>query len=92
MHRKQKEAPNTKSKDNFNNIDLLKTYERVAEKEYNSIDMLRKIANAYYFNSELEKVVKWYDELFTMTSNLEPECYYRYEQCLKVVGQNDKAK
>ncbi len=72
-------------------IDILKTYERVLEKGYKSIDMFQKIANAYYFNAELKKAARWYAELFAMTSDLEPVYYYRYAQSLKAIGQNDKA-
>lgn len=72
-------------------IDAVKTYERVAEKGYKSVDMFRKLANACYFNSELEKAARWYGELFAMTKEVEPEYYYRYSQALKSVGQYAKA-
>jgi tetratricopeptide (TPR) repeat protein len=77
--------------DIFIYIDILKTYERVLEKGYKSIEMFQKIANACYFNNELEKAAKWYTELFAMTSDLEPVYYYRYAQSLKAIGKNDKA-
>jgi len=72
-------------------IDAIKNYERVAKKGYKSVDMFQKIGNSYYFNSELEKASKWYGELFAMTTDLEPEYYYRYAQSLKSIGENDKA-
>ncbi len=72
-------------------IDAIKNYERVAKKGYKSVDMFQKLGNSYYFNSELDKAAKWYGELFTMTSDLEPEYYYRYAQSLKSIGENDKA-
>lgn len=72
-------------------IDAIKTYERVAEKGYKSVDMFQKLGNAYYFNSEFEKAAKWYTELFAMNSDLEPEYYYRYAQSLKSIGQDDKS-
>ena len=31
-------------------IDAIKTYERVAQKGYQSADMYKKIGNSYYFN------------------------------------------
>lgn len=90
-----KQLPNItddpKKQDVFIYIDILKTYERVLEKGYKSIDMFQKIGNAYYFNNELEKAAKWYTELFAMTSDLEPVYYYRYAQSLKAIGQNDKS-
>jgi tetratricopeptide (TPR) repeat protein len=84
-------ADDSNKHDIFIYIDILKTYERVLEKGYKSIDMFQKIGNAYYFNNELEKAAKWYTELFAMTSDLEPVYYYRYAQSLKAIGQIDKA-
>jgi tetratricopeptide (TPR) repeat protein len=72
-------------------IVILKTYERVAEKGYRSVDMFQKLGNGYYFNAEYKKAVRWYGELFAMNSDLEPEYYYRYAQSLKATGQNDEA-
>ncbi|MFV5696550.1 OmpA family protein [Flavobacterium sp. LB3P122] len=76
----------------YSYVDAIKTYERVAEKGYKSVDLFKKLGNSYYFISELNKAAKWYGELFAMdTINLEPEYYYRYAQSLKSIGQNDKA-
>ncbi|OXG00533.1 WD40 repeat protein [Flavobacterium araucananum] len=72
-------------------IDAIKTYERVANKGYKSEDMFRKLGNSYYFNSDFEGAAKWYAALFDMTTNVEPEYYYRYAQSLKSIGQTDKA-
>lgn len=80
-----------KKNETFANIDALKTYERVAEKGYKSVDMFKKLGNAYYYNSELDKAAKWYGELFALTQDVEPEYYYRYAQSLKALGQNEKA-
>ncbi|MDD5151768.1 MAG: OmpA family protein [Flavobacterium sp.] len=88
---KSKVAAADKKYDSYAYIDAIKTYERVAEKGYKSVDLFQKLGNSYYFNSELEKAAKWYGELFAMNSNLEPEYYYRYSQSLKAVGQNEKA-
>lgn len=89
----QKTRLNTADKkyDNFAYIKAVSTYERVAEKGYKSEDMFQKLGNSYYFNGELEKAAKWYDELFTMNPNQESEYCYRYAQSLKAVGQTDKA-
>jgi outer membrane protein OmpA-like peptidoglycan-associated protein/tetratricopeptide (TPR) repeat protein len=80
-----------KKYNSFAYIDAIKTYERVAEKGYKSADMFQKLGNSYYFNGELDKAAKWYDELFVMAPDQEPEYYYRYAQSLKAVGQTDKA-
>lgn len=80
-----------KQYEKFAYIDAIKTYERIAEKGYKSIDMFQKLGNSYYFNGQLEKASKWYDELFAMTSDLDPEYYYRYAQSLKASGNLEKA-
>ena len=72
-------------------IDIVKTYERVTEKGYKSIFMLKKVCNAYFFSEEFEKAVKCYAELFALTTDLEPEFYYRYSISLKVMGEDKKA-
>lgn len=73
-------------------VDVIKTYERVAEKGYKSIDMFQKLGNSYYSNTELDKAARWYCELFAMTTNFESVYYYRYAESLKSIGQNEKAK
>lgn len=70
---------------------MIKTYEKVAEKGYKSVDIFQKLGNCYFFNSEMNKASRWYCELFEMTSDLEPEYYYRYAKSLTSIGENDKA-
>lgn len=83
----------TKKKDtNYSSVNPLKTYEKIIEKGYKSVDMLKKIGNAYYFNEELDKAAKWYGELFTMSIDLESEYYFRYAQSLKSINKNDEAE
>ena len=83
-------APKTPSP-KYVEINVIKTYERVAEKGYKSVDMFQKLGNSYYSNSEMEKAARWYCELFAMTSDLEPKYYYQYGNALRSIGQNDKA-
>ncbi len=85
------EAKGNKEYEKYAYIDAIKTYERIYEKGYKSPDMLLKIGNAYYFNAELEKANKWYDELYATNPEQEPEFYYRFAQTLKAVKENDKA-
>jgi tetratricopeptide (TPR) repeat protein len=72
-------------------IDTMKTYERVAEKGYKSVDMFKKMGDSYFMNSQLDRAVRWYCELFTMTYKLESEYYFRYAESLKSVGENEEA-
>lgn len=89
---KTKIARADKKYDKFAYIDAIKTYERVAKKGYESPDMYQKIGNSYFFNSELTEACKWYDLLFALTTDVDPEYYYRYAYCLKSDGQNQKAE
>lgn len=86
-----KVASADKQYDQYAYVDAIATYERVAEKGYKDEKMFQKLGNAYYFNAELYKAVKWYDELFIMNKDQESEYYYRYSQCLKSVGDYAKA-
>lgn len=89
---KAKLANADKKYDNYAYIDAIKTYEKVAEKGYKSAPMFQKLGNAYYFNGELDKAVKWYAELFAMPdTTIEAPYYYRYAQSLRATGDNKKA-
>ncbi len=73
-------------------IDAIKIYEKVVEKGYKSPDLIKKIANAYYFNGDLQKAALWYKSLFDEPENkIEPEYYYRYAQTLKRVENYKEA-
>ena len=76
---------------NYAYVDAIKTYERIANKGYKSEEMLKKIANSYYFKADLESASKWYGDLFNLATEIEPEYYYRYAQCLKSVKDYKKA-
>ena len=67
-------------------VDVTNTYERVAAKGYKSVDLFKKLGDSYYFNSNFEKAAKWYGELFAMKTQLEPEYYYQYADCLHCIG------
>lgn len=71
--------------------DAISIYEKLAAKGYEDEKMFQRLGNAYYFNAELPKAVVWYDKLFAMNANQEPEYLYRYSQSLKSVGDYAKA-
>ena len=75
----------------FAYVDAIKTYEKVAEKGYKSVELFQKLGNSYYFQGKLEEANKWYTELFAMNQEVEPELYFRYAQTLKAVGDYKKA-
>ncbi|CAM3088098.1 hypothetical protein [Flavobacterium frigoris] len=80
------------NQNSYENIDIIKTYGRVSDKGYVSIDMLKKLGNASFFNSNLVDAAKWYDKLFSLTTDFETVYYYRYAQSLKAVGNTLKAE
>ncbi|MFV7236985.1 tetratricopeptide repeat protein [Flavobacterium sp. ZB4R12] len=81
-----------KISDKYAYVDVIKTYERVAEKGYKSVDLFKKLGDSYYSNSDLNKAAQWYCELFAMNTNdLEPVYYYQYAKSLNFIGQNDEA-
>ncbi|MEC4027957.1 OmpA family protein [Myroides odoratimimus] len=79
-------------------VDAIKIYERIASKGYTNADMLKKLADAYYFNGKLIEANQWYTELFEGQYEdkgkevLLSEYYYRYAQTLKAVENYDKSK
>jgi tetratricopeptide (TPR) repeat protein len=82
---------NLKKSNGYANVNMIKTYEKVAEKGYKSIEIFKKISNDFYFNDQLDKAAKWYGELFAMTTDLDSEYYYRYAHSLKSIGNTEKA-
>jgi tetratricopeptide (TPR) repeat protein len=78
-------------KGKFVSINVISTYERVAEKGYKSIDMFQKLGNSFYENFEYDKAARWYGELFAMTTDLDQKYYQQYAHSLKSIGQNGKA-
>jgi outer membrane protein OmpA-like peptidoglycan-associated protein/tetratricopeptide (TPR) repeat protein len=65
-------------------VDAIATYEKVIKKGYKTPDMLQKVGDAYYFNSQFLDAGMWYAELFKLQPEAtNPEYYYRYAQCLR---------
>ena len=85
------EVKGDKQYDKLAYIDAVKTYERIYNKGYKSPDLLLKIGNAYYFNAELEKANKFYDELYASTPDQEAEFYYRFSQTLRATKDYKRA-
>lgn len=72
-------------------IDAINIYERVASKGYKSIDLFEKLGNSYYYNGMLDNAKTWYDQLFEINQDIDPEYYFRYAQSLKAVKDYNKA-
>lgn len=72
-------------------IDIVETYAKVLDKGYKSIDMLIKVADRAYFDGDLVTAAKYYEELISMTTDLDAMYYYRYAQSLKGIDEVDRA-
>ena len=72
-------------------VNVTKTYERVAEKGYKSIDLFQKLGNAFYSDLNMVKAAKWYAELFELTTDLDQMYYNQYAKSLYAIGEDEKA-
>ncbi len=73
-----------KKYDRYQYIDAQKTYLKIIEKGYKDADLLKNLANSYYFNSQFKEALPWYKELIdSYTDEVEPEHYFRYAQTLR---------
>lgn len=82
-------APKTEKAD-FILVNVSDVYERVAKKGYKSAYMFKEIANNCYFKDQMEKAVKWYEQLFAVSKDLEPIYYFRFGDALKKIGKTEK--
>ncbi len=78
-------------KKEFVTIDVGGTFERILEKGYQSVDMLKKVGDRRFFGGDLKVSAKWYAQLFEITKDLDSVYYYRFAQSLKSIGELDKA-
>ncbi len=72
-------------------VNMVDTYEKVIDKGYKSVDMLKKVADRFYFEGNLTAAVGYYAKLFDETQDLDVIYYYRYAQSLKAINENEKA-
>lgn len=86
------EIADVEKRPKFVNINIIGTYERVLDKGYQSVDMLKRVGNSRFFHGDLVVAAKWYTRLFALTSDLEPEYYYRYAQALASISQTEEAQ
>ncbi|MFB9078216.1 tetratricopeptide repeat protein [Flavobacterium procerum] len=83
-------SPEASSK--YIEVDLIKTYEQVVDKGYQSPEMLRKVADRLYFEGNLKVAAKYYQQLFdSSNTELESIYFYRYAQSLRANGEFEKA-
>lgn len=78
--------------DQYEYIDAIDTYQKVAERGYKTVEMMQRLGDAYYFNAQYTEAAKWYAELFALQpASDNPEYYIRYSLSLKSVEDYAKA-
>ena len=78
--------------DKFAYIDAREIYLKVVADGYESAEILKRIGDTYYFNSDYTNAAEWYERLvITFPEETEVEYYYRAAQSLKSVGKYDEA-
>ena len=73
-------------------IDVVRVYEQVVEEGYGTPFIYKKLATAYYFKSEYDKAVSWFQKLFSEEKNTDPELAHQYNQALKAVAAANSKK
>lgn len=72
-------------------VDASEIYEAVVNSGHYNEDILKKLANSYYFRAEYRNAFPHYARLFRIAENLPPEYYFRYAHCLKSVKRYTEA-
>ncbi len=67
-------------------------YLKVAKRGYVSGYLYKKLGDSYFKTAEYKKAVKWYEKLFKLGEDPEPEYYFRYAQCLKASGRREEGE
>lgn len=63
-------------------------YKRVLDKGFVSSDLLKKLGNSYYYNSDYTEAAETFKKLVSeFPDEVEPEDYFKYAQTLKTLGE-----
>ena len=77
----QQEVKTNSTKD----IDVTMVYEQVVKEGYGTPKVYKKLANAYYFDSNYVQAKKWFETLFEAEETTDETILYRYSQTLKAL-------
>lgn len=66
-------------------------YKKILKKKESTPELLAKIANAYYFNTNFGDAEHYYRKLITVDTVIDPELYFRYAHTLKSVMKYEEA-
>jgi len=72
-------------------VDVLHIYEEMIRQGFSNEEILKKTADAYFYQGEYRKAYSNYRALFRRYKNLAPVYYFRYVHSLKSVSRYDEA-
>ncbi|WP_405207298.1 OmpA family protein [Aquimarina sp. LLG6339-5] len=73
-------------------VSAQETYKKVLKSNFKSPDVLKKLGDSYYFNSQLIEAEVWYSQLkIEYPDDVTEEYLFRYAQCLRSIEDYDKA-
>ncbi|MEO9512074.1 MAG: OmpA family protein [Flavobacteriaceae bacterium] len=79
--------------DNMMYVRAAKQYESIVKKGDDSQEVLQRLGDAYFFNTDMTNAAKWYGLLFSKYEKvLDPEYIFRYVHALKGIGNYTLAK
>ncbi len=85
-----------RANDLFNNmwyVAAAKQYEALIDKGDRSKEVLQKVGDAYYFNTDMTNAYKWYDRLISeYRDDVAPEYLFRYAHTLEGLGEYKAAE
>ncbi len=73
-------------------IDAIEIYKELASEGYESYEVYRRIADAYYFNAKYGDASNWYNQITEKyKDSVLPEHYFRFAQTLRAIKEYDQA-
>ena len=92
----QGQMKSTNADSSFDNLFYVRAaqqYQYMVDKGNDSQHVLERLADAYYFNTDMDNAVKWYGKLFSKyEKEVTKEYAFRYVHALKGTGQYELAK
>lgn len=78
--------------ENYAYIEAIEIYSKLVENGTVTTDILKNLANAYYFNAKYSEAAKWYQQFFEqLKDKASPVYFLRYSQSLQAMGKNKMA-
>lgn len=87
---RKERADNAYSKHAF--ITAGEMYQSLIDQGYESADLYGKLGNTFYFNARYQEALEAYEKMLSFKTGVPKEYYFRYGQCLRVVGKDKKAE